>query len=449
MDRRKFLSLSTAAFISISTPISLEASMWDRVKKFITEEYRLTFAEFYPKALWKKSYFTWITMGVTVVAAGAFSYFTAGAGAPEAAAGVSTVASWIGGGGAGSYMAGLSTVGSAVGGNAMVGAAILNGISVGAIGWGATKVSLTLATKVATLIDASMSGFVIIKSNNDDGGSIYVFDIRIPKDIGSDEVKDLTEEIYKVYEKKQDALKDKEYAKARILDENLRNYYLLGTKMLKKELLKASPNIYNLIVLGIITYKVGDIDLYHQALNRIFSYEGTIEKRSLLYYLLGIYYLSIPNNEKIALHYFESSYYEENYVVEPVLIIIDLLAQDYDKNKIVIINWVKNAADNYDEDKYDGRGLLNLYYKAATVSFLNRDWNQSIEYYKKAYDELGLLGKLIWTTKPIKKYIKLYIAICYKHLGNYKKVNEYLNDALGYCENNKEKEEIRKVYNES
>jgi len=388
-------------------------------------------------------------MGVTVVAAGAVSYFTAGAGAPEAAAGVSTVASWIGGGGAGSYMAGLSTVGSAVGGNAMVGAAILNGISLGTIGWGTTETSLTLAAKVATLIDASMNGFIFIKNSNSNSG-IYVFDIKIPKDMGSDEVQDLTDGIYKIYDKKQDALKDKEYDKAKILDENLKNYYLLGKKMLQKELVKEKPNIYNLIVLGIITYKIGDIDLYYQALNTIdLLYNEDIKKRSFLDYLWGIYYLSIPDNQKNAQDYFENSYYEENYVIEPILIIIDLLAQNYFENKIIIINWVKNAADNYDGDKYDGKGLLSLYYKAATTSFLNNDWKQAIEYYEKAYDELGILGKLIWTTKPIKKQIKLYIAICYKHLENDEKANEYLNDALDYCKNDKEKEEIKKVYNES
>jgi len=387
-------------------------------------------------------------MGVTVVAAGAVSYFTAGAGAPEAAAGVSTVASWVGGGGAGSYMAGLSTIGNLVGGNAMVGAAILNGISLGTIGWGTTNTSLTLAARVADLIDVSMNGFIFIKNSNSNSG-IYVFDIKIPKGIGSDKVKNLTDTIYTVYDKKQDALKNKEYDKAKILDENLRNYYLLGKEMLKKELVKEKPNIYNLIVLGIITYKVGDIDLYYQALNRSDYLYKEIEKRSFLDYLWGVYYLSIPDNKKNAQDYFENSYYEENYVIEPVLIIIDLLAQNYFENKIVIINWIKNAANNYDGNKYDGKGLLNLYYKAATVSFLNNDWKQAILYYKKTYGELGILGKLLWTTDPIKKQIKLYIAICYKHLGNDEKSNEYLNDTLNYCKNNKEKEEIEKVYNES
>ena len=346
-------------------------------------------------------------------------------------------------------MAGLSTVGNLVGGNAMVGAAILNGLSLGTIGWSTSKVSLTLAARVANLIDASMSGFVFINNlKNNDG--IYVFDIKIPKDMGSDDVQDLTDAIYKIYDKKQDALKNKEYDKAKVLDENLKNYFLLGKKMLKKELVKEKPNIWDLIVLGIISYKLGDLDLYYKALNTInFLYDKDIKKRSFLYYLWGIYYLSIPNNEKKAQNYFENSYYEENYVIEPVLIIIDLLAQNYYKNKIFIINWVKNAADNYNEDKYDGRGLLNLYYKAATTSFLNNDWRQAIYYYEKAYDELGFLGKFIWTTKPIKKHIKLYIAICYKHLNNNEKANEYLNDALDYCENDKEKEEIKKVYNES
>ena len=84
MERRKFLQLSTVAILALSLPINLEA--YEHLKE-------LTFSEIYPKPIWKKSYFSWIIMGVTIVIAGVVSYFTAGAGAPEAATGVSTVAS--------------------------------------------------------------------------------------------------------------------------------------------------------------------------------------------------------------------------------------------------------------------------------------------------------------------------------------------------------------------
>jgi hypothetical protein len=97
-------------------------------------------AAFY-RPIHKKTSFGLLVTGTTIVAAGTFTYFTAGAGAPPAAAGVGTVASWVAGGGAGSYMAGASIVGGWFGGNAMLGAAVLNGFSLGTVGaagsWGA------------------------------------------------------------------------------------------------------------------------------------------------------------------------------------------------------------------------------------------------------------------------------------------------------------------------
>ena len=458
MNRRKFLNLSFITIITISIPINAKASILDDVKEKINkikndmkehEKYDITFSKMYPKPFFDKSYFSWIIMGTTIIAAGVVSYFTAGAGAPEAAAGVSTIASWIGGGGAGSYMAGLSTIGSFVGGNAMLGAAILNGISLGTIGTSASKITLTLASKIATTIDISMNGFALIK-NLKSQQNVYVFDIKIPKDIGSDKVRKLVNKIYNLNDKKQDFLEKKEYNKVNLLKKQLKKYFLFGKKLLKLRLVENKPNIYDLVVLGIIVYKLGNINLYYETLNTIeFLYAKRLKNRSFLDYLWGIYYLSIPNNEQKAFNYFQRSYYEEKSVIEPVLIIIDILGQNYYKNKILISTWVKNAADTYDSNESSGKSLLNLYYKAATISFLNNDWQQAIKYYNNSYDELGLIGRLIGTTDPIKKQIKLYIAICYKHLGNNKQSIKYLNDALYYCKNNIETKEIIKVYDES
>jgi len=120
----------------------------------------LGFAAAFPRPIYKKQSFGLLVTGATIVAAGTFTYFTAGAGAPPAAAGVGAVASWIGGGGAGSYMAGASIVGGWFGGNAMLGAAVLNGISLGTVGAGSSWASLSagqkalaLASTAATIMD--------------------------------------------------------------------------------------------------------------------------------------------------------------------------------------------------------------------------------------------------------------------------------------------------------
>lgn len=67
------------------------------------DDLNLGFEDAFVRPFYTTSSFGFVVTGTAVVAAGAFSYFTAGAGAPVAATGVSTVASWVGGGGAGSY----------------------------------------------------------------------------------------------------------------------------------------------------------------------------------------------------------------------------------------------------------------------------------------------------------------------------------------------------------
>ncbi|WP_457564161.1 tetratricopeptide repeat protein [Caminibacter sp.] len=435
-NRRDFLKLSLVGSLYILSPIDLKAQI---IMKYVT------FKEVYPKSFWKKSYFNWIILGTSIVVAGVVSYFTAGAGAPAAASGVSTVASWIGGGGAGSYMAGLSTVGSWFGGNAMLGAAILNGISLGTIGGTSGKVALSLASKLANISDMSLSG---IASLSEDGASIYVFDIQVPKKIGDGNVKELVENLEKLNEKKQDAIEDKNFDKAKLIDKEIDLNYNYGLKLLEKELDKSNPNIENLIVLGIIAYKKGKLKLFYDSLETIDFYSNKIKNDSFLKYLWGIYYLSLPRGDEKALKNFQTSYLKENYVIEPVLAIISILGKDYYANKELIYGWVNTGEKNYDSDKYDGRGLMSLYYKIGTIAFINKDWKNAIKYYEKAYDELGWIGKILPKTKPFKKILKLYIAISYKHLGNKKEAKSYLEDVLDYCETNQEKKQYLRMYNE-
>lgn len=123
MNRRKFLKLailSTTATAFVPHPANALGLPWGN--NHLDE---LTFSRLFPKPIYQKSYFSAIAMVTAMVVAGVVSYFTAGAGAPASALGVSTIASWIAGGGAGSYMARLSTIGGWFGGNAMLGEASL------------------------------------------------------------------------------------------------------------------------------------------------------------------------------------------------------------------------------------------------------------------------------------------------------------------------------------
>lgn len=155
----KKISLSIATAISILA-VNADAGIWQGTKEYVNEIMfwknkhleDIDFKHIYPKAFYKKSYFGFVVTGAAVVGAGAFTYFTAGVGAPAAATGASTVATWVAGGGVGSYMAGLSTIGSWFGGNAILGAAILNGISIGTIGGGAsTFAALSILGKAGVM----------------------------------------------------------------------------------------------------------------------------------------------------------------------------------------------------------------------------------------------------------------------------------------------------------
>lgn len=446
MKRRDFLKASLATTLNFIFPHSNAKAI-----PFISPEHleELTFSSVYPKPIYEKSYFTWIVLGASIVAAGVVSYFTAGAGAPAAATGVSTVASWIGGGGAGSYMAGLSTVGSLFGGNAMLGAAILNGISLGTIGTASGKAALSLAAKAATVVDLSLSGISYIKSVKDEKG-VYVYDIRIPKDLGSGTVRRLVETIYDLEDEKQDAIEDKLFEKANGISRQIEAECKKGVKLLEEEFFKEKPSQENLLVLGILAYRIGDIENFSLALQYIEEFYQP-KKTSFLEYLKGINELSNPKSysKEKALELFVNSYEQEPYTIEPIISIISLLGEDYWKNKEKISGVVKLAAKNYDSDKYIGRPLIALYSRAATIAFNNQDWKSALDYYSKEYDELGIIIRVLPIAKEIKNHIKMQMAICYKHLGNSKKAQNLKEEVLENCETEKCKKQYEKLFEES
>ena len=452
MNRRTFLKIASLytisnIFSSQAKAIPLPAFVVNKIANRHLEE--LTFSSVYPKPIYEKSYFTWIILGASIIAAGVASYFTAGAGAPAAATGVSTIASWIGGGGAGSYMAGLSTVGGWFGGNAILGAAILNGISLGTIGAASGRAALSLASKVATIVDLSLSGISYIKSAKDEKG-VYVFDIRIPKDLGSGTVRRLVETIYELEDEKQDAIEDKLFEKANKISKQIDIQCRKGAKLLEEEFFKEKPSQENLLVLGILAYRIGDIENFSLALQYIEKFYKP-KRTSFLEYLKGINELSnskVYSKEK-ALRFFINSYNQEPYTIEPIISIISLLSENYWRNKEKISLLVNLGAKNYDSNKYIGRPLIALYSRAATIAFNNQDWKSALEYYSKEYDELGIIIRILPIAKEIKNHIKMQMAICYKHLGNLKKAQNLKEEVLENCETENCRKQYEKIFKES
>lgn len=460
LTMKKAITLSLAAILFLQ-PVTISASesqlfstsieKWNPYHIEHLEAY--DFSTIYPKAIYQKSYFGWLILATTIVVAGTISYLTAGAGAPAAASGVSTVATVIGGGGPGSYMAGLSTVGALVGGNAMVGAAILNGLSIGTIGTGSAA-TLSIATKAALLTDIALSGMMLTDSEKTQD-LYYFFDIPLPENLGSGKVRRLVDTIHEDQEERTDALQEGDMLKSAKMGELIEDRYAQGVDWLEKELSKkiTQQSLENLLILGIVAYKMGYIDLFGQSLEQIDKLDALRfdkpSKRSFLNYLRGIYQLSSSKlDTKKALDYFKKSYREEPSVIEPYLATIMILGDDFKANHKKIESLVKEAAENHDEDKYSGRSnLVSLYFKAGTLFLRHQHYEKATNYFESAYDSLGFMVKQLPFATAIKNAIQIQWAIALKHFDN-KQAYNMINDILERVDDPEKRKEIRKLFDE-
>jgi len=275
--RKITLSITLAMILGSTTVVN--ADLLDTAKEYTNKAMfwksehleDIDFKHIYPKAFYKKSYFGFAITGAAVVGAGAFTYFTAGAGAPAAATGASAVASWVAGGGAGSYMAGLSAIGSWFGGNAIVGAAILNGISIGTIGGGAsTFTALSVLGKVgvmASVTAMSLDG-VAYFANPETKKLEYKIKVNIPKNLGSKDTRELIDKIYNTTENINEALEEGDGKKQKELFDLKKKCNKDAIKLLERKL-GSNESQEDLIVLGIVAWNNGEYGLFDKAVSHI------------------------------------------------------------------------------------------------------------------------------------------------------------------------------------
>jgi len=366
----------------------------------------LSFQSVFPKPIYEKSYFGLVLTGVTVVGAGAFTYFTAGAGAPVAAAGVSSVASWVAGGGAGSYMAGLSTIGGWFGGNAMLGSAILNGISIGVSGGGAAFATLPAAAKVGVMASVTASALdgVVLVQNPTTKNLSYLIRLTVPKELGGKGVRLLTNGLHEVEAKllEADAGKDEKRYDELVEQKNalLREAVAIGEAALKK-----GGSNEDLIVLGILAKNAGHYNLFEELVNKIPV--DKMENAGYIDYLKAV--ASIERRDiQTATNLLWKSWRLNPYAVEPPLLLINILGHEqFEIHEEEIRAIVERARKDFDNDKYGTRySLVSLNYRLATVYLRNENYPQAQLYYDKAYDELSW-----WQTyfgdKSMKNQIRL------------------------------------------
>jgi len=371
----------------------------------------IDFSHIYSKEFYKKSYFGWVVTGVAVVGAGAFSYFTAGAGAPAAATGVGAVASWVGGGTAGAYMSGLSMIGSWFGGNAILGAAILNGLSIGMIGGG-------LGVKVATMgilakvgMGASITALgldgIVYFTNPETDKLEYRVRVTIPKNIGGKKIRKIVDRIYSTNEVLNEAFEEKDTTKQKKYFELLEKYKSDTVGLLRKGSIDTFSQ-EDLLVLGIIAADQSKYDLFDKAISGI--NRSKLDNKGFLYYLDALNSL-YHGKEQEALLYLQNAINENKYALEPIALSINILGySDFDQNENKIENLVAFAKENFDSDAYaTPLSMVSIYYRVGTFYFINCRYDKAGQYYEKAKDELGFFQKYFFG-KQLKHTIELSIA---------------------------------------
>lgn len=412
------LSMTTALFLSISHPITLKADWIDTSKEYANkvnfwknEKNEYGFKHIYPKAFYKKSYFAPTAITAAVVSAVAVSYFTAGTGAPAAAAGVSSLASSIAGGGAGSYLAGLYAVGSWFGGGMVLGGAILNGVVLGSMAGGTlTLANMTMLQKIeaSALVTAmGMDGIVYFK-NPETGINEYRVRLEIPKDLGSEEVRQIVDNIYEANEAIIDAVEDGDTIKQKAMSESIKLYTKSAIELLEKKLETNEFNQEDIIVLSVIAWRNGNFDIFEKAISKTDTFKA--ENKGFLHYLYALKSLKINNTEQAIID-LDKSLNENKYALEPVILKINILSNtNFLKNEVEIDKLIQYATENFDSDKYATfLNLTSLYYRAGTIYFSNKEFSRAKNYYQKSLDNLGLLQKNFFG-KQLKHTIELAIA---------------------------------------
>lgn len=309
-------------------------------------------------------------------------------------------------------MAGLSAIGSWFGGNAILGAAILNGISIGTIGGGtATFAGLSVLGKAGVMASITAMGLdgVAYFSNPETKNLEYKVKVTIPRNLGSKDTRKIVDNLYDTDDEINDALEDNNGKKQKMLFQLKKEYNKEGIELLKRKL-HMPDNQEDLIVLGIIAWNNSEYDLFNKAVLGIDAKK--LDNTGFLNYLYALQYLQKGDTEK-TLAYLDNSIAENPYAIESTILYINILGNgDFIRNEPKIESLVSKATKNYDSDKYATRYTMTaVYYRTATFYFTNKRYVKAQQYFEKALDKLGFLQKHFGKFgKQVKHTIQLSIA---------------------------------------
>ncbi len=399
----------------------------------------------FERPFYKTTSFGLLVTGTTVVAAGAFSYLTAGAGAPVAAAGVSTVASWIGGGGAGSYMAGASIVGGWFGGNAMLGAAVLNGVSLGTVGaassWGALSAgqkALAFGSAAATVMDGI--AFVTPPKTGELGLRVLLAE---PVDFAEDRtrslldaLKDAGEEVAKsavqlASAKDEQAPGSVNSSKMLEIERTLdaaKAKYQTASNQLNAELdrvLASGASNRTTVLMAVLANNAGRSADFRKLLTRIKV--ETLKDKSYLDYLRAIADLQVGKTAEAERRLIDSRN-TASYAIEPAILLAGITGgRNFKANEAKIDEITAFAEKNFDENKYVTRtSLVSLHYRIGTLALAAKRCDRAHTAFKKAQDKHSLIGKY-WTGKDIRNFLEIGEANALRCQGKFNDAYEIFN----------------------
>ena len=389
----------------------------NQAEKSNPQALKMGFSDVFDRKFYEKKYFGIAITGASIALAGAYSYFTAGAGAPSAAAGVSTVASWVGGGGAGSYMAGLSTIGGVFGGNAMVGAAILNGISLGTIGGGAAFSTLPRygQAMVLTNVSATMLDGYSAFSDPKTKSLEYRVALAIPKSIGSKgmqafvtELRDLVAE-ERDLGKKLDQLAEKHVtesgsskssesmkeAEGKLLAARESRKILEGKVIaLAERAAKVGDTGEDLVLLAVLSKNLGRSDLFAQLIRKVST--KSVKDAGYVDYLNAVSKIEEKKLED-ATELLKQSWTRNPYAIEPPILLVNILGQkNFVGNEEKILETMARTEKRFDGDKYiTPFSLVSMHYRIGTLALQHKKFSQAEAQFNRAHDRRSVWKKHI------------------------------------------------------
>jgi tetratricopeptide (TPR) repeat protein len=376
----------------------------------------LSFDAAFPRAFYEKKYFGLAVTGASIVAAGALTYVTIGGGAPVAAMGVSTVASWVGGGGAGSYMAGLSTIGGWFGGNAIVGASILNGISLGTVGGPASWAALTAAQKAAVMSNVSAMALdgVNMFSSTSKKTLVPRVSLPVPRALADKRLKslldsqtenrdvllDLSRELQELPVVSSDP---KPSAQRLEIERKLKAAVTEGGE-LDKQILnevrrveKNGDSHRNLLVLAVLAHNLGENRHFESLLQRINP--ASLKGASYHSYLRAVA-AAEKGDFRQAIALSEEARVKAPWAIEPPILLVNLLgAGGFNANRARIQKIQSETANTFDDDKYmSPLNLVSLHYRAGTLALAAKRFDDALSSFDQALSGLTTIDKYVRST---------------------------------------------------